>query len=97
MVLLVCLKGEIAEKRPKIKKKKKRLPNYTNYASTCYYPLYSLELALNGKRFYSNDEITAAKERSFDAKDKVFHTHIIEKQEKCWNDYIVVNEDYVDE
>ena len=45
---------------------------------------------LQGKRFSSNEEVIAETEAYFEAKDKSFHKHGIEKLEKRWNDCITL-------
>jgi len=52
---------------------------------------------LQGKRFGSNEEVTAATEAYFADKDKSFYKHGIAKLEKRWNDCIACDGDYVDE
>ncbi len=51
---------------------------------------------LQGKRFGSNEEVIAANEAYFKAKDKSFYEHGIKKLEKRWNDCIALEGDYVD-
>ena len=45
---------------------------------------------LQGKRFSSNEEVIAETEAYFEAKDKSFYKHGIEKLEKRWNDCITL-------
>ncbi len=52
---------------------------------------------LQEKRFSSNEEVIAADEAYFEAEDKSFYKHNIKRLEKCWNDCIVLERDYVDE
>ena len=52
---------------------------------------------LQGKRFSSDDEVIAATEAYFEAKDKSFYKKGIESLEKLWNDCIAMEGDYVDE
>lgn len=56
-----------------------------------------LKKMLQRKRFYSNDEVMAATEAYFEAKDKAFYKHGIEKLEKRWTDCIALDGNYVDE
>ena len=52
---------------------------------------------LQGKIFGSNEEVIAETEAYFEAKDKSFYKHGIEKLEKRWNDCIALVGDYIDE
>ena len=52
---------------------------------------------LQGKRFVSNEEVIAETEAYFEAKDKSFYKHGIEKLEKRWNYCITLEGDYIDE
>ena len=52
---------------------------------------------LQGKRFGSNEEVIAETEAYFEAEDKSFYKHGIEKLEKRWNDCIALEGDYIDE
>ena len=52
---------------------------------------------LQVKRFSSADEVIAATEACFEAKDKSFYKKGIESLEKRWNDCIAIGGDYVDE
>ena len=54
---------------------------------------------LQRKRFSSDDEVIAATEAYFEAKDKSFYKKGIESLEKRWNDYVrkvIMEGDYVD-
>ena len=74
------------------------------------HPLYSPDLApsefylfadlkkmLQGKRFSSDDEVIAATEAYFEAKDKSFYKKGIESLVKRWNDCMAMEDDYFDE
>ena len=52
---------------------------------------------LQGKKFGSNEEVIAETEAYFEAKDKSFYKHGIEKLEKRCNDCIALEGDYIDE
>ena len=56
-----------------------------------------LKRMLQGKRFGSNEEVKSETEAYFEAKDKSFHKKGIELLEKCWNQCITPEGDYVDE
>ena len=74
------------------------------------HPLYSPDLApsnywlfehlkrmLQGKRFGSNEEMISETDAYFEAKDKSLYKKGIESLEKCWNQCITLEGDYVDE
>ena len=52
---------------------------------------------LQGKRFGSNKKVIAKIETYFESKDESFYKKDIEKLEKRWNEYITLEENYVDE
>ena len=52
---------------------------------------------LQDKRFSSDDEVIAATEAYFKAKDKLFYKKGIKSLEKRWNDCITLEGNYVDE
>ena len=62
-----------------------------------YWLFADLEKMLQGKIFGSNEEVIAETEAYFEAKDKSFYKHGIEKLEKRWNDCIALKGDYIDE
>ena len=62
-----------------------------------YWLFADLERILQGKRFGSNEEVVSESEAYFDAKDKSFYKNGIELLEKCWNQCISQEGDYVDE
>ena len=66
-------------------------------APSDFYLFADLKKMLQGKRFSSDDEVIAATEAYFDAKDKSFYKKGIESLEKRWNDYVAMEGDYVDE
>jgi len=52
---------------------------------------------LQGKRFSSDNEIIAATEAYFEAKDKSFYKKGVESLEKRYNHCIAMKGDYVDD
>ena len=52
---------------------------------------------LKGKGFGSNIEVISEMEVYFEAIDKLFNKKCFELLEKCWNQYITVEEDDIDE
>ena len=50
---------------------------------------------LQGKIFGSNEQVIAVNEGHFEAKDKSFYKHGIEKLEKRWNNCIALEGDYL--
>ena len=52
---------------------------------------------LQGKRFYSNDEVITETNAYFEAKDKSFYKKGVEMLEKRWTDCVAFEGDYVDE
>ena len=52
---------------------------------------------LQGKRFYSNEEVITETNAYFEAKDKSFYKKGIEMLEKRWTDCVAFEGDYVDE
>ena len=55
-----------------------------------------LKRMLQGKRFDSKEEVISETEVHFETKDKSFNKKGI-KLLKCWNQYITLEGDYVDE
>lgn len=72
-------------------------PYSPDLAPSDYWLFADLKKMLQGKKFDSNSEVIAATEAYFEAKDKSFYTHGIEKLEKRWRDCIALGGDYVDE
>ena len=73
-------------------------PTYSpDLAASDFYLFADLKKMLKGKRFSSDDEVIAATEAYFEAKDKSFYKKGIESLEKRWNDCIAMEGDYVDE
>ena len=66
-------------------------------APSDFYLFADLKKMLQGKRFSSDDEVIAATEAQFEAKDKSFYKKGIESLEKRWKDCIAMEGDYVDE
>ena len=62
-----------------------------------YYLFADLKKMLQGKRFYSNEEIIAETNAYFEAKDKSFYKKGIEMLEKHWTDCVAFEGDNVDE
>ena len=62
-----------------------------------YWLFTDLKKMLQGKRFGSNEEVIAETEAYFEAKDKSFYKHGIEKLEKRRNDCIALKGDCIDE
>ena len=52
---------------------------------------------LQGKRFYSNEDVITETNAYFEAKDKSFYKKGIEMLEKRWTDCVAFKGDYVDE
>ena len=52
---------------------------------------------LQRKRFGSNEEVISETEAYLEAKDKNFYKKGIELLDKCWNQCITLEGDYVDE
>ena len=59
--------------------------------------LADLKGMLQGKKFGSNEEVISETETYFEAKDKSFYKKSVELLEKCWNQCITLEGDYVDE
>ena len=72
-------------------------PYSPDLAPSDYWLFADLKKMLQGKRFGSNKEVIAETETYFEAKDKFFYKHGIEKLEKRWNHCITLKGDYVDE
>ena len=72
-------------------------PYSPDLASSHFYLFADLKNILQGKRFSSNNEVIAATEAYFQAKDKSFYKKGIESLKKRWNNCIDMEGDYVDE
>ena len=73
-------------------------PPYSPDLAPSDYRLFAeLKKMLQGKRFGSNEEVIAETEAYFEAKEKSFYKHGIEKLEKRCNDCIALGGDYIDE
>ena len=72
-------------------------PYSPDLAPSDYYLFVDLKKMLQGKRFYSNEEVITKTNAYFEAKDKSFYKKGIEMLEKRWTDCIAFEEDYVDE
>ena len=62
-----------------------------------YYLFADLKKMLQGKRFYSNEEVFTETNAYFEAKDKSFYKKGIEMLEKRWTDCVAFEGDYADE
>ena len=71
------------------------LPYSPDLAPSDYWLFDDLKKMLQGKRFGSNEEVITETEVYFEAKDKSFYKHGIEKLEKRWNDCIALEGDYI--
>ena len=73
-------------------------PPYSPDLSPSNYCLFAdLNKILQGKRFGSNEEVIAETEACFKSKDESLYIKGIEKLEKCWNECITLEGNYVDE
>ena len=72
-------------------------PYSSDLAPSDFYLFADLKKMLQGKRFSSDDEVIAATEVYFEAKDKSFYKKGIESSEKRWNDCIAMEGNYVNE
>ena len=72
-------------------------PVLARFSPSDYWLFADLKKMLQGKKFGSNQEVIAETEAYFEAKDRSFYKHGIEKLEKRWNDCITLKVDYVDE
>ena len=72
-------------------------PYFPDLAPSDYWLFADLKKMLQGKRFDLNEEVIAEIEAYFEAKDKSFYKHVIEKLEKRWNDCIALEGDCIDE
>ena len=96
----------------RIASQSQRWQNYMNCTLNCFYthPVLQMwspattgglqtskECMLQGKRFGSNEEMISETEAYFEAKDKSFYKKGIKLLEKCWNQCITLEGDYVDE
>ena len=72
-------------------------PYYPDLAPSDYWVFVDLKRMLQGKRFGSNEEVILETEAYFEAKDKSSYKKGTELLEKCWNQCIKLEGDYVDE
>ena len=72
-------------------------PYSPDLAPSDYWLFADLKKILQGKIFGSNEEVIAKTEAYFEARDKSFYKHGIQKLEKRWNDCIALKGDYIDE
>ena len=72
-------------------------PYSPNLAPSNYYLFADLKKMLQGKRFYSKEEVITKTNAHFEAKDKSFYKKGIEMLKKRWTDCVAFEGDYVDE
>ena len=72
-------------------------PYSPDLAPSDYYLFVDLKKMLQGKRFYSNEEVITETNAYFEAKDKSFYKKGIGMLEKRWTDCLAFEGDYVDE
>ena len=72
-------------------------PYSSDLAPSAYWLFADLKKMFQGKRFGSNEEVIAETEAYFESKDESFYKKGIEELEKCWNECITLEENYVDE
>lgn len=72
-------------------------PYSPDMAPSDYWLFSDLKKMLQGKKFQSNEEVIAETEAYFEAKEKSFYKHGIEKLEKRWADCITLEGNYIDE
>ena len=72
-------------------------PYSPDLAPSDYYLFIDLKTMLQGKRFYSIDEVITEMNAYFEAKDKSFYKKGIEMLKKHWTDSVAFEGDYVDE
>ena len=72
-------------------------PTYSpDLASSDYWLFADIKRMLQGKRFSSSEEVISETKVYFEAKDKSFNKKGIELLEKCWNQCITQEGDYVE-
>ena len=72
-------------------------PYSPDLASSDYYLFSDLKKMLQGRRFYSSEEVITDTNAYFEAKDKSFYKKGIEMLEKRWTDCVAFERDDVDE
>ena len=72
-------------------------PYSPDLATSDYWLFADLKRMLQGKRTDSNEKVISETETYFEAKDKLFYKKGIELLEKCWNQYITLEGDYINE
>ena len=72
-------------------------PYSPDLAPSDYYLFADLKKMLQGKRFYSNEEVITETNAYFESKDKSFYMKGIKMLEKRWTDCVAFEGDYVDE
>ena len=71
-------------------------PYSPDLAPSDYYLFADLKKMLQGKRFYSNEEVITETNAYFEAKDKSVYKKGIEMLEKLWTDCVAFEGDYVE-
>ena len=104
--LLVYLKEEIAKKtaineeKSALSQRQCTVSSWSQQWQTymnCILNCFRTHPILQGKRFGSNEEVISETEAYSEVKDKSFYKRGIELLEKCWNQRITLEGDYVDE
>ena len=72
------------------------LPYSPDLAPNDYCLFADLKKMLQVKRFGSNEEVLAKTVAYFESKDESFYKKGIEKLEKCWNECITLERNYVE-
>lgn len=72
-------------------------PYSPDLAPSDYWLFSDLKKMLQGKKYQSNEEVIAETEAYFEAKEKSFYKHGIEKLENRWNDCITLEGNYINE
>ena len=72
-------------------------PYSPDLAPSDYWLFADLKKMLQGKRFSSNEEVIAETEAYFESKNDTFYKKGIGKLEKCCNECIMLEGNYVDE
>ena len=72
-------------------------PCSPDLAPSNYWLFADLKRMHQGKRFGFKEEVISETEVCFEAKDKLFNKKGIKLLEKCWNQCITLEGDYVDE
>ena len=96
-----CAMSQVARYHDKIEWIELRIASastiFTGSGSQRLLPVCRPQKMLQGKRFYSNEEVITETNAYFEAKDKSFYKKCIEMLEKLWTDCVAFEGDYVDE